>query len=229
MRLLVMAVVDTFFSDAERAAAPTRRRRVRRIDSDYFVLAPGSGVRLKNWEVSKYALLARRLIARLGIPAVVVGGSAEEEDARWIAGEMPTAKCVNLTGSLSVIELQDTIRDARLFVGNNSGPTHMAARLGVPTVCVFSGRADPMIWRPRGPNVRVVEARQPCAPCQLSDERLCGFGKACLRDITPKMVMRACQTVLKAATPVPRKRARWSFGWDLLRATGAGKARTPSG
>ena len=210
MRLLVMAVVDIFFSDAGRAAPLPRRGRGRRIRSDYFVLAPGSGVRLKNWDVQKFTVVARRLIARLGIPAVVVGGSAEEEDARSIAAEIPSAKCINLTGRLSLIELQDVVSDSTLFVGNNSGPTHMAARLGVPTVCIFSGRADPKLWRPRGRYVRVVQAKQPCAPCELSHESQCAFGKACTRDISPKMVMRACKTVLRR-----RRRSRGRAGQRL--------------
>ena len=209
MRLLVMAVVDTFFCDAERAAPPTRSGRARRIDSDYFVLAPGSAVRLKNWDVRKFTVLARRLIARLGMPAVIVGGPAEEEDAGSISAEIPGAKCINLAGRLSLIELQDVIRDSTLLVGNNTGPTHMAARLGVPTVCVFSGRADPKIWRPRGPYVRVVQARQPCAPCHLSDESQCNFGKACTREITTKMVMRACKTVLKRRRNSPSGQPAW--------------------
>jgi ADP-heptose:LPS heptosyltransferase len=145
--------------------------------------------------------------------AVVVGGAAEEDDAKSIIAAIPTGKCINLTGRVGLIELQDIIRDSRLFVGNNSGPTHMAARLGIPTVCVFSGRADPKIWRPRGPYVRVVQARQPCAPCHLSDESQCNFGKACTRDITMKMVMRACETVLKRnRAAVSRQRDWWRFG-----------------
>jgi ADP-heptose:LPS heptosyltransferase len=199
MRLLTTAVIDTFFSHAEPMQPPLARPgRVKRIAGDYFVIAPGSGVRLKNWSARNFAVVAGRLVTKLGFKAVLVGGLAEEEAARSIAIELPAAVCINLVGRLSLTELQDVVGDARLFVGNSSGPTHMAAWLGVPTVCIFSGRADPMIWRPRGPQVRIVQAVQPCAPCHLSYESQCAFGVACLRDITPRIVMDACKKVLKS-------------------------------
>jgi ADP-heptose:LPS heptosyltransferase len=54
-----------------------------------------------------------------------------------------------------VAELADTIRPARLFIGADSGPTHLAAQLGVRTLGLF-GPTDPGEWAPVGPRVRVL-------------------------------------------------------------------------
>ena len=103
-------------------------------------------------------------------------------------------------------EFRDMVARARLVVGNDSATTHIAARLGVPTVCVFSGVADHRIWRPRGPRVQLVRAPQPCAPCYLGDESRCAYAKACTRDITVPMVLAACHAVL--GVPKNRRSSR---------------------
>ncbi len=74
-----------------------------------------------------------------------------------------------LLKGLSLLELASVIERARFFVGNDSGTSHMAAALGVPTVAIF-GPTDPTIWSPRGKKVVVVWNGFECSPC--SKERL---------------------------------------------------------
>ncbi len=78
----------------------------------------------------------------------------------------------------------------RLYVGNDSGVTHLAAALGVPAVAIF-GPTDPRVWAPRGPAVRVVHSAQPCAPCTTLQRQACSC-RACLEAVS-------VQTVLDAA------------------------------
>jgi ADP-heptose:LPS heptosyltransferase len=52
----------------------------------------------------------------------------------------------------------------RFFIGNDSGISHMAAALGLPTVAIF-GPTDPRVWSPRGEKVVVVRKEIPCSPC----------------------------------------------------------------
>ena len=199
LRLLMTAIIDTFFM----VHAPpimvghSRTSAVRKIGGQYFVLAPGSGNTLKNWAVHNFALLGKHLIRDLDMSAVLVGGAAETVAAALISATLPENRCVNLTHQLDLIDLPDVLRNSKLFVGNDSGPTHLAASLGVPTVCIFSGVVDPQVWRPRGPNVHVVHTNPPCAPCFLSRESQCRFARTCLEEVSQEMVIEGCERVLE--------------------------------
>ena len=65
-----------------------------------------------------------------------------------------------------------------VFVGNDSGPGHIAAALGVPVISVFSGTNDPAEWGPRGPSVVIVRKRIDCENCGLTfcDHHSCMVG-----------------------------------------------------
>lgn len=115
------------------------------------VLAPGSGGRAKCWPRARWLELAERTAAA-GPLAVVVGPTEQEGDdpRRWA---WPAATV--FLADRTPLELARALAPARCFVGNDSGPTHLAAMLGVPTVSVF-GPTDPSVWAPVGEHVRVV-------------------------------------------------------------------------
>jgi ADP-heptose:LPS heptosyltransferase len=69
-----------------------------------------------------------------------------------------------LAKGFSLPELASLMEGCRFFIGNDSGITHMAAALGVPTVALF-GPTDPKVWAPRGEHVTVVAPEIPCSPC----------------------------------------------------------------
>jgi ADP-heptose:LPS heptosyltransferase len=118
-------------------------------------LCPGSGARAKCWPRAHWLLLAAELSAR-GVPLGVVVGPAEQErddPRRWPwPGVLQSA--LSFAVDLSPVALADRLAGARGCVGNDSGPTHLAAMLGVPTVAVF-GASDPSVWAPQGPRVQV--------------------------------------------------------------------------
>ena len=70
---------------------------------------------------------------------------------------------------------------ASLYIGNDTGTTHIAAKLGVPTICVFSGAADHRVWQPRGANVRTIRVAIGCSPCHLDRREECPVDVKCLR------------------------------------------------
>jgi len=117
------------------------------------VIHPGSGGAHKCWPVENFCRLAGDL-GRRSAETVFVLGPAEEErlapDARERLGSAGT--CVSGT---SVVEVLQIIACADVFVGNDSGVTHLAAAMGTPTVAVF-GPSDPIRYRPLGPRVTVV-------------------------------------------------------------------------
>lgn len=94
------------------------------------------------------------LAAGLGMPAVVAGGPGEGELARAIRAAAPEA--LDLTGRTSLFQLAAVARRAALAVGNDTGPTHLAAAAGCPTLALFGGESDPALCAPRGAEVRVL-------------------------------------------------------------------------
>jgi ADP-heptose:LPS heptosyltransferase len=84
--------------------------------------------------------------------------SFEGKDWQWGATAPILAKDLSLLGLASVMD------GCRLFVGNDSGITHMAAALGLPAVAIF-GPSDHKIWSPRGEKVAVVRREVSCSPC----------------------------------------------------------------
>lgn len=118
-----------------------------------LVLAPGSGGRTKCWPRERWLELAAQLAAHER--QVVVGPAELERDdpRRW-----PWPAATTFVVEPQVTALAARLAGAAAFVGNDSGPTHLAAMLGVPTVAVF-GPSDARIWAPVGPHVRVVVGR----------------------------------------------------------------------
>lgn len=115
---------------------------------------PGSGGRRKCWPGRRFAELATRLDA----PVLLVEGPADTDVCRECAEALaPSVLVVRVTGK-SLPGLAALLTESRGYFGNDSGVSHLAAALGVPTVAVF-GPTDPAVWAPLGPEVSVVAPR----------------------------------------------------------------------
>ncbi len=114
------------------------------------VLIPGAAPHRpgKRWPAERFAALAGVIASHGRIP-VVVGAAADAVHAAAIRAACPAA--VDLTGRTSLLQLGRLMASAAAAVGNDTGPTHLAAALGVPTVALFSADSDPALTRPRGP------------------------------------------------------------------------------
>lgn len=124
----------------------------------FGVLVPGASPLRpgKRWPVEHYAELA----AGLDLPVAVVGGPAERELARAIQAAAPGT--LDLTGRTSFAALGALARRAAFAVGNDTGPTHMLAAAGCPTLALFGAESDPALCAPRGPRAEVLR-QQPLA------------------------------------------------------------------
>jgi ADP-heptose:LPS heptosyltransferase len=122
------------------------------------LLAPGgSAHRLaKRWPTRRYAELAGALLIQ-GITPVILGTGEESALARDIRGAVPGT--IDLTNRTSLPELASLARVACLAVGNDTGPMHLIAAAGCPSVVLFSRDSDPALTAPRGRSVSVL--RQP--------------------------------------------------------------------
>ena len=129
-----------FYLEQVRQIAECRSDGIPRIEcavqrEDYAVIHPFSGSARKNWPLEKFRALA---------------GEAGARDAgKWCAGEEdpPLAGAVRID---DLYELACWLAKARLYIGNDSGITHLAAAVGTPVLALF-GPTDPDVWAPRGP------------------------------------------------------------------------------
>ena len=114
-----------------------------------IALHPGSGSPRKNWPLDRWEALAYWLIQDLGASVSVISGPAEPANLFRTTGEI--LHCLPLD------ELADQLAACRLFIGHDSGVSHLAASTGVPCILLF-GPTDPAMWAPPSPSVRVLRA-----------------------------------------------------------------------
>ena len=135
--------------------------------SGVIVLHPGSGSKKKVWPWERSVDLVGYLRKRLHSRMLVVLGPAEGAEIRktfeGMEREMDGTAPI-LAKGLSLLQLASVMSGCRLFIGNDSGISHMAAALGLPTVAIF-GPTDQKVWSPRGKKVFVVRMEIPCSPC----------------------------------------------------------------
>lgn len=118
-----------------------------------IVVHPGSGSPRKNWPAERYLELVRRL-RDAGESVRVLTGEVEQE--RWPSGlHEQFAAVAPVARPANYVEVMNELLAARAFVGNDSGPGHLAGILGVPTLSLF-GPTDPARWKALGPNVEVL-------------------------------------------------------------------------
>jgi len=121
----------------------------------YALLAPGGAPHrpAKRWPAENFAALASRLDAR-GVRPVVLGTASEARLARTVCAACPGAR--DLTGQTTLADIAVLARGAAGAVGNDTGPMHMIAAAGCPSVVLFSAESDPALTAPRGPAVTVL-------------------------------------------------------------------------
>src|SRR5215467_7082870 len=111
----------------------------------YAVLSPAASGQSKMWPRESFARVAEYLSARYRLRSVVIAGSREESIASDVA-RLSGNCAVDITG-LNLEELVALISDSTVFIGNDSGPMHIAAALGRPLVAIFGG-SSPTVWSP---------------------------------------------------------------------------------
>jgi heptosyltransferase-3 len=161
----------------------------------YVHIHPASRWLFKCWPAGKMAQLADALAAR-GLSIVLT--AAPDAKERAMIDEMRVAirsPVVDLSGQLSLKELAALAERAKLFVGVDSAPMHIAAAMGTPTVALFGPSGD-IEWGPWRTAHRIVASTyHPCRPCGLDG---CGGGKIseCLTTLPVERVLAACDELL---------------------------------
>jgi ADP-heptose:LPS heptosyltransferase len=159
---------------------------------EVVILHPGSGSSKKAWPLDRFLRLARALADHLRSKILIVLGPAERpEVGKAFEATGPVAPI--LAKDLSVLQLASVIEGCRVFVGNDSGISHLAAALGLPTVAIF-GPTDQRKWAPRSEKTFVVSRRVHCSPCPRERFVLCKDFE-CLSGIEVEEVLEGVRTI----------------------------------
>lgn len=120
------------------------------------IIHPGAGSPAKCWPLDRFVEVANRLKAAGRRICFVVGEVERERFAADAFKQLESAG--EVIQPTTLVELYDLLRTASAFIGNDSGPGHLAGMLGLPTVSLF-GSTDPRRWRPLGPAVKLIAAK----------------------------------------------------------------------
>ena len=171
-----------------------RHNRIKGITDGRLLIAicPGSiNSRAKRWPAERYAALADRFIDECGADILLIGSAAEEAVSLEVSERMRNNP-VMLTGKTELAELVAVLSLVDLLVTNDTGPAHIAAALGRPTLVIF-GPTNPLTTRPFSPLAEIVCSAPDCAPCMLRD---CPIDHRCMTAITPDDVFERARVML---------------------------------
>ena len=119
-----------------------------------IALHPGSGSERKNWPEASWRELLVRLADQSEFNLLLVGGEAEGEQLERFA-RLVSQDRIRVARSLPLKELARQLKDCAGFIGHDSGITHLAAAVGLPTLALWA-ETNPEIWRPLGNNVVIL-------------------------------------------------------------------------
>src|SRR5262245_19703545 len=160
----------------------------------YLVLNPGAAYgSAKRWNEEGFAEAGDTLATELNLDVAIVGSEKERSIAENIQKRMRSRVAV-LSGRTSLETLIGVISGSSLVLTNDSGPMHVAAALGIPTVAIF-GSTDDVVTGPWGPRARVVKEPVECSPCML---RECPIDHRCMTRVSAEAVCRAAREILHA-------------------------------
>ena len=157
---------DVFLTEADRERAEELLREAEMVTGERrrVVVHPGARCnRNKRWGADRFAELGRRLAREAGAAILVVGGEEDIPLGESIVSALPD-RAVNLAGRTTLRETAALVEQCHLFVGNDSGPLHVAASTPTPCVAVFAS-SNPGNFAPLHPRARVVQPDRPCVPC----------------------------------------------------------------
>jgi ADP-heptose:LPS heptosyltransferase/GT2 family glycosyltransferase len=157
----------------------------------------GAGAINKQWPAASFAALIDLLTSDANAEILIIGGPDETAFAASVLKLVRRRTGVTtLVGRTSLSQLPAVLRACDLYVGNDSGPKHMAAALGVPTIGIHSGSVDAGEWGPVGPHALTVRRDVTCSPCYLARAADCHRALACLEGIGVRDVFEACVRML---------------------------------
>ncbi len=178
--------------DVENEKAVVKKRVEKAgVKGGFFVVVPRARWATKLWNDEKFIELAKRLIEKTGLSAVIAGGVGDKESLSGMAKAIGK-KAVSLAGATDLKELAALFKLSKGVVTVDSGPMHLASAMGANVVALFGPTAP---WRtgPYGAGHVVIRKGLPCSPCF---KRTCADAK-CMTGITVEEALEGALKILK--------------------------------
>jgi len=186
-------VPKIYITDAERKAAREILEKQGLAGRPVFGAAPGAAFGpAKRWPAERFASVLKGLVDENGGGALVFGGPDDKEACALVKAAFPAAK--DLSGKTTLRESMALVELAKVFITNDSGPMHLAAALGTPTVGIF-GSTEDLLTGPVGRKTAVVREKIECSPCF---KRECRFGHyECLKKVEASYVLEKAREMIE--------------------------------
>ena len=153
---------------------------------------PGAGWKLREWMPDRFAAIGDRLVQHFNAEVLIFGGQKESELVHTVANLMD-ARAIPFAGNLQVRELAACIEKCDLFLTNDTGPMHIAAAVGTPTVSLF-GPGNHIRFQPLGGLHQTIRHDVPCSPCKQFTDKC--KDNICMKKITVEEVWQSISDTL---------------------------------
>ena len=190
--------------DAEASAERALRRLGIEPGAPFILVAPGASCAARRYSPSRFAQAVTRLERAVKLPIVLTGSPREATLLETSRMRARSTGVRALGGDSSVAELAAIVARARLLLGNNSGPMHLAEACRCPMVILYSGTDLEEQWQPRRAPTTLLRRPTPCEPCYRFE---CPYHMECL-DIPASEVADACVEMLDRTAHRARVQAR---------------------
>ena len=161
----------------------------RGIDEPFVVMHAGAKRQTNQWPGERYARVADEIIGRWRTRVILTGSRPELPLIEAIVERMrekPTVLC----GEIDLPQMAALLKRSFLYIGNDTGPMHIAAAVGTPTVSIFSARDFERRWYPVGTGHEVLRRDAPCSPCF---KEVCDRDLICIKGIGVEDVLSAVE------------------------------------
>ncbi len=163
------------------------------VEKGVVAIHPGSGSRKKLWPIENFLDLAARIASDLRLRTILFIGPAERE---YLGSGLERMRSISpmWAEDLPLIHVASLLDRCRCYIGNDSGITHLAAAVGIPTIALF-GPTDPEIWGPRGERVAILRKNPGCSPCTEEELGRCNQ-RRCVELIEVEEVMEGARKLM---------------------------------
>ena len=153
---------------------------------EFLALHAGGSIPCKQWMPERFAKVCDYVSDKYSLPTILIGGKSDCKQAEKICAA--NSKPINLCGKLTLAETVSLCRQAKIFIGSDSGIAHIATAVDTPVVALF-GPSDPNKWGvPKGTG-SVIHNALPCSPCSIFGYTKPCKNHECMLSISPEQVI----------------------------------------
>lgn len=208
LKLLALAIVDFFkeknYIDSFRLSEKALDSKIPKGIKLKVGVCLGAGAETREWPFEYWVDFLRKIIEQNSAFIIFFGDSHDAVLSEKIFKllNLNEESGLNLAGKIELPDLPSFMSDLDLYIGGDTGPTHLAAASGIKTIDIYPGISNISVWKAKGEKVCVLHAKVPCAPCHLRSLKDCVHGHMCMKLIEPNHVYNAFQNFLLDQTKV---------------------------